>query len=58
MIKNPRLYNAEAPKTFLASEKLASTKKQGSLSPVKIRGRISAPSPVKGKRIRSSSINK
>lgn len=56
LIKNPRAYITEAPKSFLASEKLASSKKKDSISPVKIRTR-SIDSPIK-KQSRSSSRNK
>jgi hypothetical protein len=36
MIKNPEAFRSESPKNYLASEKLAYTKKQRSVSPVKI----------------------
>ena len=59
MIKNPRHYITEAPKAFLASEKLASSKKQGSLSPLKVRSGRSTDITVKlRKRNRSTSRNK
>ena len=58
MIKNPRPYSMDVPKNFLASERLASTKKQGSLSPVKNKSSIAVASPAKRKRFRSSSVNK
>lgn len=35
MVKNPAAFKLESPKNFLASEKLASSKKQRSASPVK-----------------------
>lgn len=36
MIKNPEAFRSESPKNYLASEKLAYTKKQRSVSPVKV----------------------
>lgn len=54
IIRNPRFYNNDAPKSFLASEKLASNKKQGSLSPIKNRPESTS---RKKQRVRSSSRN-
>ena len=55
MIKNPRAFNAQPAKNFLAGQKLASIKKQGSLSPIKSRG---GNSPVKTRKIKSNFRNK
>ena len=53
MIKNPNSFKTELPKNFLASEKLAFTKKRKSLSPAKIRTEIK-PTRSGSKRIRTA----
>jgi hypothetical protein len=44
LMKNPSIFKTEVPKDYLASEKLASTKKKTSLSPIKAN-----PKPLSGK---------